>query len=125
MASHICLGQNGPGISASGRQHHQPTAWPPCVAWLTKPPDAGLLSPELAAGISRVKGVKQLGFRSGNWLEIRHSAHCPLPIRPPPPRNLLTALAHAAIPFEPPNQGGPFFPSPHPTRPMRAPRQQF
>ena len=26
--------------------------------------DAGLLSPELAAGISRVKGVKQLGFRS-------------------------------------------------------------
>jgi hypothetical protein len=30
--------------------------------------DAGLLSPELAAGISRVKGVKQLGFRAGNWL---------------------------------------------------------
>src|ERR1700719_3368920 len=30
--------------------------------------DAGLLSPELAAGITRVKGVKQLGFRAGNWL---------------------------------------------------------
>ncbi len=30
--------------------------------------DARLLSPELAAGISRVKGVKQLGFRTGNWL---------------------------------------------------------
>jgi site-specific recombinase XerD len=30
--------------------------------------DSGLLSPELAAGIGRVKGVKQLGFRSGNWL---------------------------------------------------------
>ena len=30
--------------------------------------DAGLLSPELAGGISRVKGVKQLGFRVGNWL---------------------------------------------------------
>ena len=30
--------------------------------------DAGLLSPELAAGISRVRGVKQLGFRVGNWL---------------------------------------------------------
>ena len=30
--------------------------------------DAGLLSPELAAGISRVRGVKQLGFRAGNWL---------------------------------------------------------
>ena len=32
--------------------------------------DSGLLSPELAAGISRVKGVKQLGFRSGNWLSV-------------------------------------------------------
>jgi site-specific recombinase XerD len=30
--------------------------------------DAGLLSPELAAGITRVKGVKQLGVRIGNWL---------------------------------------------------------
>ena len=30
--------------------------------------DAGLLSPELAAGIKRVKGVKQLGVRIGNWL---------------------------------------------------------
>ena len=33
--------------------------------------DAGLLSPELAAGISRVKGVKQLGFRAGNLAERR------------------------------------------------------
>ena len=33
----------------------------------------GLLSPELAAGISRVKGVKQLGFRSGNWLSTEQS----------------------------------------------------
>jgi site-specific recombinase XerC len=30
--------------------------------------DSGLLSPELAAGIRPVKGVKQLGSRSGNWL---------------------------------------------------------
>src|SRR5215469_5483991 len=30
--------------------------------------DAGLLSPELVAGIRRVKGVKQLGHRAGNWL---------------------------------------------------------
>ena len=30
--------------------------------------DSGLLSPELAAGIRRLKGVKQLGSRSGNWL---------------------------------------------------------
>jgi integrase len=30
--------------------------------------DSGLLSPELAADIRRVKGVKQLGARAGNWL---------------------------------------------------------
>jgi site-specific recombinase XerD len=35
--------------------------------------DAGLLSPELAAGITRVKGVKQLGFRAGNWLSPAQS----------------------------------------------------
>lgn len=28
--------------------------------------DAGLLSPELAAGVRRVKGVKKLGVRLGN-----------------------------------------------------------
>ncbi len=32
--------------------------------------DTGLLSPELAAGIRRVRGVKQLGRRSGNWLSL-------------------------------------------------------
>jgi site-specific recombinase XerD len=35
--------------------------------------DAGLLSPDLAAGIARVKGVKQLGQRSGNWLTQEQS----------------------------------------------------
>jgi integrase len=30
--------------------------------------DAGLLSPELAAGIHRVKGVRKLGSSLGNWL---------------------------------------------------------
>src|SRR5437762_750095 len=30
--------------------------------------DAGLLSPELAAGIRRVKGARRLGVRVGNWL---------------------------------------------------------
>ncbi len=30
--------------------------------------DSGLLSPELAAGIRRVKGVCRLGLRVGNWL---------------------------------------------------------
>ena len=36
--------------------------------------DAGLLSPELAAGISRVRGYKQLGFRAGNWLSAEQSS---------------------------------------------------
>src|SRR6476619_3357146 len=30
--------------------------------------DCGLLSPDLAAGIRRVKGVKKIGVRLGNWL---------------------------------------------------------
>jgi hypothetical protein len=30
--------------------------------------DAGLLGPELAAGIRRVKGVRRLGVQLGNWL---------------------------------------------------------
>src|SRR5207247_2314895 len=30
--------------------------------------DSGLLSADLAAGIRRVKGLKKLGLRSGNWL---------------------------------------------------------
>src|SRR6188472_3204126 len=33
--------------------------------------DSGLLSPELAAGIRRVKGVRRLGVRLGNWLTPR------------------------------------------------------
>jgi site-specific recombinase XerD len=32
--------------------------------------DSGLLSPELAAGIQRVKGAKKLGARLGNWLTV-------------------------------------------------------
>ena len=44
------------------------------VRRLAQAADAGLLSPELAAGISRVKGVKQLGFRSGNWLSAEQSS---------------------------------------------------
>jgi integrase len=30
--------------------------------------DSGLLSPELAAGTRRVKGVRRIGLRVGNWL---------------------------------------------------------
>ncbi len=36
--------------------------------------DEGLLSLELAADISRVRGVKQLGFRAGNWLSAEQSS---------------------------------------------------
>jgi site-specific recombinase XerD len=32
--------------------------------------DTGLLSPDLAAGIRRVKGSKKLGIRLGNWLTV-------------------------------------------------------
>jgi len=35
--------------------------------------DSGLLSPELAAGIRRVKGPKRLGVRIGNWLTVEQS----------------------------------------------------
>jgi integrase len=35
--------------------------------------DSGLLSPEQAAGIRRVKGVKQLGERVGNWLNLEQA----------------------------------------------------
>ena len=35
--------------------------------------DNGLLAPELAAGITRVRGVKSKGVRVGNWLSIREA----------------------------------------------------
>lgn len=35
--------------------------------------DAGLLSPELAASIRRVKGVRRIGVRLGNWLTAEQS----------------------------------------------------
>ena len=35
--------------------------------------DAGVLSPELAAGIRRVKGLKKLGVRLGNWLSANEA----------------------------------------------------
>ena len=36
--------------------------------------DCGLLSADLAAGIQRVKGARQLGQRSGNWLSLEQSS---------------------------------------------------
>jgi hypothetical protein len=35
--------------------------------------DSGLLSPELAAGIRRVKGVRRIGVCVGNWLSVEQS----------------------------------------------------
>jgi site-specific recombinase XerD len=35
--------------------------------------DTGLLSPDLAAGIRRVKGAKKLGVRLGNWLTVEEA----------------------------------------------------
>ena len=35
--------------------------------------DSGLLSSDLAAGIRRVKGVRNLGMRLGNWLTVEQS----------------------------------------------------
>ena len=35
--------------------------------------DNGLLAPELAAGITRVKSVKSKGIRVGNWLSVRQA----------------------------------------------------
>jgi integrase len=47
--------------------------------------DAGLLSPELAAGIRRVKGVRRIGVRLGNWLtpeQGRRLLECAAPSSP-------------------------------------------
>jgi hypothetical protein len=35
--------------------------------------DNGLLAPELAAGIARIKGVRSHGTRVGNWLSLRQA----------------------------------------------------
>src|ERR1017187_7987768 len=44
--------------------------WPPSI-----PDDreTGLLAPELAAGITRVKGAKSVGVRVGNWLTVQQA----------------------------------------------------
>src|SRR5579863_9915364 len=35
--------------------------------------DNGLIAPELAAGIARVKSAKSVGIRTGNWLSARQA----------------------------------------------------
>jgi site-specific recombinase XerD len=47
--------------------------------------DSGLLTPELAAGIRRVKGAKRLGTRIGNWLT---ADQCRSLLRSPSPDTL-------------------------------------
>src|SRR5260370_2861383 len=46
--------------------------------------DNGLLAPELAAGISRVKSVKSTGVRVGNWLSQPQGHALPRAPRIPP-----------------------------------------
>jgi integrase len=50
--------------------------------------DAGLLSPELAAGIRRVKGVRRIGVRIGNWLTAEQGRRLVSPPTPTTPRDL-------------------------------------
>jgi len=58
---------NSPGRSSLGTRDHKCQAR--CGAQIgIRSADSGLLSPDLAAGIRRVKGSKKLGFRLGNWL---------------------------------------------------------
>jgi integrase len=45
----------------------------PCAGSAYEAADCGLLSADLAAGIRRVKGVKKLGIRLGNWLTAEQS----------------------------------------------------
>ena len=35
--------------------------------------DNGLLAPELASGIARIKGVRSHGVRMGNWLSLQQA----------------------------------------------------
>ena len=53
-----------------------------------EPADAGLLSPELAAGIRRVKGVRRTGVRLGNWLTPEQGRQLLQRAAPSTPRGL-------------------------------------
>jgi site-specific recombinase XerC len=55
--------------------------------------DTGLLSPELAAGIRRVKGAKRLGVRIGNWLTVDQART----LLAEPPRDSLRGKRDRAI----------------------------
>src|SRR5215469_15421204 len=55
--------------------------------------DSGLLSSDLAAGIRRVKGVRNLGMRLGNWLTVEQS----LALRQAPDREKLKGKRDRAL----------------------------
>ena len=57
--------------------------------------DAGLLSPELAASIRRVKGVRRLGVRLGNWLTAEQGRRL---LRTEGPLTLRGLRDHAMLP---------------------------
>src|ERR1700729_4273584 len=44
--------------------------------------DNGLLAPELASGIARIKGVRSHGVRVGNWHFAAEYVLCSIPARP-------------------------------------------
>ena len=55
--------------------------------------DNGLIAPELAAGISRVKSAKSVGIRTGNWLSVRQAQS----LLNAPDVRTLRGLRHRAI----------------------------
>jgi integrase len=66
--SHRCSSiPNPPGTAPPCSDNHQSAIG--CIRRVAyEAADSGLLSPELAAGIRRVKGVRRIGVRLGNWL---------------------------------------------------------
>jgi site-specific recombinase XerD len=58
--------------------------------------DCGLLSPDLAAGIRRVKGAKRLGVRVGNWLSAEQ---CKKLLISPSGSTLRDVRNHAILPM--------------------------
>src|SRR6478736_6328576 len=59
--------------------------------------DSGLLSPELAAGIRRVKGVRRIGVRVGNWLTPEQGRRLLTIRQPATPRELRDHAMLAAL----------------------------
>src|ERR1035438_3199535 len=58
--------REGWGRQASSSECRRSASW----RWTT---DNGLLAPELAAGIQRVKSAKSIGVRAGNWLSLKQA----------------------------------------------------